>query len=282
MILFNVKFGKLSNENKSEAVDLAEGYMATLLHSGQACGEYYLTWIKGVLNAHVMLSGRNAFATRYHSAWGKQELKKIAAYFGHKPQWVALDDDIPSRNTTWRGAPFLYLFTHAFDRTPPVCRGDNGKPIPSYLLPVSSKTRADMYFWSSSYQDHENIWTASGILEIPTYQQLADPQSELSGQGRDICRIVEKATGVPTYYYLMRYWGRRSGEEDRKCPVCGKIWKHAGEGTKGDTEEYQFWRFDFKCDRCRLVSHLATSYDDERHARIGEFGTKKARTKTSG
>lgn len=31
-----------------------------------------------------------------------------------------------------------------------------------------------------------------------------------------------------------------------------------------------FWQFDFKCDSCRLVSHMAWGDANLRHAKIGE------------
>jgi predicted nucleic acid-binding Zn ribbon protein len=96
---------------------------------------------------------------------------------------------------------------------------------------------------------------------------LADPDSELAQQGRNLCRRIEIGTGIPTYYYLARYWAREKGEEDRLCPGCGNMWKV--EGLKELPE--RFYHFDFRCDNCRLVSHLGVSLDGGNYVRIGEF-----------
>ena len=82
---------------------------------------------------------------------------------------------------------------------------------------------------------------------------------------------VESATGVPTYYYLMRYWGRKVGEENRLCPGCGGAWR-----TEIPPDRVKRFRdFTFQCPKCRLVSHMADSYDDDRHAGIGEWRKPK-------
>jgi len=69
----------------------------------------------------------------------------------------------------------------------------------------------------------------------------------------------------------MRYWGRREKEELRKCPSCGKSWNLPPlKNTK-----FTFYQFPFQCESCRLISHLADSYDDERHAVIGEWSKRR-------
>ena len=144
------------------------------------------------------------------------------------------------------------------------------------MLPVAFEHKEQLYFWQRSYYHHDNIWLGSGALEIGAYRQLADPASELAEHGRDLCREIETATGVPTFYYLMRYWGRLKGEEQRLCPGCGTAWR-----TERSREwPGRFWQFDFNCDRCRLVSHLGVSTDGGRHTRIGEFDEKRKANQT--
>jgi len=148
-----------------------------------------------------------------------------------------------------------------------LCRGDNGKPIPVYRLPGTHEDREAIYFWQRTYHEYNGIWLGCGELEIPVYKQLADPSSELSQKGREICRAVEKAIRIPTYYFLMRYWGRRSGEDERLCPGCGRAWlsRYPTDHPRG------WWQFAFQCHNCRLVSQVADCDEDERHAVIGEY-----------
>ncbi len=271
MILANVIFGSRRGSDPDQLEDVAESYLGAMSHSGQLCGDYFLTWTKGRLNAHVLLAGRAATEPRYHSRYGKRELRKVTATFGREPVWRILDDDAAQRPSTWRGAPFLYLFTNAFDWASPVCRGDGRPPIPVFMLPVAFEHKEQLYFWQRSYYHHDNIWLGSGALEIGAYRQLADPHSELAQHGRDLCREIEAGTGVPTFYYLTRYWGRFRGEEQRLCPACGAAWRT--ERPKESSK--RFWQFDFKCDSCRLISHVGVCIDGGRHPRIGEFNPKR-------
>jgi predicted nucleic acid-binding Zn ribbon protein len=271
MILANVAFGSSSRTGpKDQLEDVAESYLATLLHSGQLCGEYFVTWTRGVLNAHVLLAGPHAHDLRYHSDWGKRELKKVVEAFGKRPVWKMLDDESRRRAASWKGAPFLYLFTHAFDWASPVCRGDGKGRIPIFDLPISFEQKDGLYSWQRSYRDHDRIWLAGGALEIAAYRQLADPESELSRDGRDLCRDLGAATGIPTFHYMMRYWARKNGEGIRKCPGCGGHWR-----ARSDVKRQHFWDFDFRCEKCRLISHEGVSTDGGRHTRIGEFKQNK-------
>jgi len=267
MILSQVKFGRQRKLTKEQLSDIAESYLASLLKTGQICGEYLLAWTDGILNAHLLLSGPDAFRAKNHSQYGKNELAKVREAFAKLPNWIVLDDACPKRPPTWKNAPFLYLFTHEFDSASPVSHGKNGAPIPLYTIPIPFEDKEQLFFWQQSYRSLDNIQLECGALEIVAYRQLADPNSELSQRGRDLCRRIEAGTKVPTYYYLQRYWGRPKGEEDRRCPGCGNGWKV----ERPKELPKRFHQFDFGCENCRLVSHLGVSTDGGRRVRIGEF-----------
>lgn len=265
MILANVTFGSLRGKKRDELEDAVESYLAALFKGGQICGERFLTLTKGKLNAHVLLAAPEAMSLRFHTAWGKRDLAKVVSLFGREPVWKILDDDAGKTSSKWRGAPYLYLFTTWVDWYSPVCRGGGKRPVPLFTLPVSDQIKEDLYGWQKEYRDLDGVWMGSGPVEMPAYRQLADPRSALSEEGRRLCREIESATGLPTFYYLMRYWGRPKGEDERSCPGCGEAWK-ASEPEYGE----RFHQFHFKCEPCRLVSHVGKS-PDGRHARIGEF-----------
>ena len=267
MILHKSTFGPVAKSNRQDAEDVAEGYIGLLLHNGQACGEYFTVLSEGNLVAYVMMQGIQATKRRFHCKYGRKSLNSVTAFFGRPPEWKVVDDEVPARDINWQSAPFLYLFTHVFTWSSSLRRGDNGRPIPIYRLRGRHEDRDAIYSWQGLYRKYDGIWLASGVLEIPVYKQLADPSSELSQKGREICRAVERFTGVPTYYFLMRYWGRRKGQEKRTCPGCGGPWRTDRPLDHPDG----FWEFAFQCHKCRLVSHIADTYEDERHAVIGEY-----------
>jgi predicted nucleic acid-binding Zn ribbon protein len=267
MILAKVNFGRQRELEKRELEDIAESYLISLLKPGQICGEYLMAWTGGILNAHVYLAGPDAFHEQYHSSWGKLELAKVQEAFQQMPEWTVLDDDCPKSTREWKDAPFLYLFTHAFDEASPVSHGGSGRAIPLYTIPVPFEVKEKIYFWQKEYRWFDHFQLGSGVMEIPAYRQMAEPNSELAQKGREQCRQIEAGTGLPTYYYLFRYWGRPKGEADRLCPGCGKAWKvEHPVGLKKP-----FHHFDFRCDPCRLVSHQGDSTDGGWRVRIGEF-----------
>ena len=159
----------------------------------------------------------------------------------------------------------LYLYSSEWNDHPPICHGGTGVPIPTYLFPLDDDVKEKIYYWYSNYAHLISLWF-HGYTEIPSYRQLAEPNSLFAEEGRQLCGIIEKVTGIPTYYHLMRYWGRRKGEEDRRCPLCGGKWFLEDEKERKRIDE-----IDFRCEKCRLVSALANTHDDQRHACIGEY-----------
>ena len=240
-------------------------YLWCLVQAGQIVKEYFVTWVNQQLVAHVGQTGPGAVGLRYHSKYGKEELKKVSDLFGQPPCWSIIDDEIPKRRPTWKGAPSLYLFTAALAKDSCVCRGDGKRPIPIYLLPLKDDIKEDLGRWERDYLAHDELWLSSGALEIPVYRQMAEPTSQLAQLGRGLCQQLEQATGLPTYYYLIRFWGRSKGEEHRSCPGCNRDWSRPHPSGR------PFHEFDFRCEPCRLVSHIGSVSHGARYARIGEF-----------
>src|SRR6476660_9643123 len=220
MILANVTFGSLRGKPREELEDAVESYLSALFKGGQICGQRFMTLTKGKVNAHVLLAAPEAMGLKFHTAWGRKNLAEVVSLFGREPVWKILDDDAGKTSFKWRGAPFLYLFTNAFDWYSPVCRGDlkRSVSVPLFTLPVSDQIKEDLYRWQQSYREHDNVWLGSGALEIPAYRELVDPNSGLSDEGRRLCSEIESGTGIPTFYYLMRYWRKSKAEEERVCP----------------------------------------------------------------
>ncbi len=272
MILHKLIFGLVSKVDRDIAEEYVEYYISALFHNGQACGEYFTVIENGELCAYINLQNIEASLEKYHCEYGNKWLKKIIQLFPSAPVWKIIDDELPVKNLDWNDAPFLYLFASYDECESPIYRGDNGSSIPLYKLAGTHEDREKVYFWQREYRDLDAIWMRCGDLEVPAYKQLATPVSSLSASGKEICEHIENVTGKPTYYYLMRYWGRRSGEETRHCPKCGHDWNHE---INQNSENAAFHQFDFICHNCRLVSHLSVSNEDERHAVIGEWRHSK-------
>ena len=268
MIFYKITFGKCDKDKREEAEDLICEYLAALIHNGQIDINYDVVPWQGQMVAYVNALGLRADRHRFHSEWGRKRLKAIQKYFGQTPVWTCNEDDPPKKLATWKNASFLYLATGLLDYCTSLGIGDDGCPLPYFRLPLTDAEKDDIYCWTAEYRELDAIWIGSGDLEMPAYRLLAEPDSSLSSEGRACCAATEKATGVPTYYYLTRYFGRKDSEEKkRRCPGCGGEW--FVEQPEGNT---QFWHFDFQCKKCRLVSRLACREGDVnlRYAKIGE------------
>ncbi len=269
MIFTQISFGPHAKSQYDDAEFLIHSYLGSLLHNGQIGRHYEIVPWQGQVVAYVNALGLGADRLRSHSCWGKEELKKIEAFFGRSPLWAANEDFPPKYKATWKNAPFLYLMTHFCDDESPLCRGDRNDVIPLFRVPITDQERDNAFYWLTTYRELDNIWIGSRELEMQAYRVLADPDSELSKTGRELCQAIEKATGVPTYYYLMRYHGREFAEEKkRRCPGCGKPWAVKQPKSEDDSKK-TFREFDFQCEKCRLVSHCAPDIN-LRYAKIGE------------
>jgi predicted nucleic acid-binding Zn ribbon protein len=267
MIFYRILFGSYCKHNFDDAEETVDNYLAALAGNGQINKDYTIvSWQKQV-TAYIKAVGLEADQLKSHSAYGKERLKEVENFFKRKPTWYYNEDFPPKQKAVWKNASFLYLFTPSYLPGTPLYRGDNNDAIPLYRVPITDSERESIYLWQQYYRDCDNIWTKNGKLEINAYRMLADPKSELSRRGRELCLAIEKATKTPTYYYLMRFFGRKHKDEaQRKCPGCGNSWK-----VEHAHPQIRFCDFYFQCSHCRLVSHLANGTVNSRYAKIGEY-----------
>jgi hypothetical protein len=220
------------------------------------------TWIGSEFVVTGRMAGLRAERRASHSSWGLKHLATVKAKFGREPVWKIRDDDKPKRNVSWNGAGELVLFTSAVDLDSPVCRTDIREQIPVFILPVEEQVKADIVHWQNDYGLHDQVWLGSGTLEMAAYRELVMPDSDLSQYGRELCKQIEKGTGVPTYYYLMRYYSHPTEEFSRRCPGCGGKWRTDA------AEESAFRNWHFRCKRCRLVANAGVEVN-RRLSKIG-------------
>jgi predicted nucleic acid-binding Zn ribbon protein len=126
-------------------------------------------------------------------------------------------------------------------------------PVPLYRIPYTSwcDTHEDIVNWRRNYQHCDGLQIRCAVGERFGTRQLSRLDSDLSKEGIECCQRVTAVTRRPCYYYLYRYHGRsKKREAKRTCPSCGRGW-----GLK----EAWHGQFDFRCDRCRLLSNIAYS-----------------------
>lgn len=196
----------------------------------------------------------DALDRRYCHRNAVHYLDQIQAWTGSGVEFKLLGQSAHHQGYIFpESSSFYILYGESFS---PVLCGDTRHPIPLYRLPplhAEINSYQDFNVWSEAYESLASLWSLTHWGERYALDKLQNVNSELSKAGRDLCRILEERTGIPTYYYLTnrRQW---SEQQDRrlKCPLCGEDWLVEG-ATFQDF-------IGFKCEKSRLVSHLSSMF----------------------
>jgi predicted nucleic acid-binding Zn ribbon protein len=144
----------------------------------------------------------------------------------------------------------LILYTTYLSNSTPVRCGTCFAPVPLYRLPhTRNEEHLDVLHWASDYRACDTLQMHCTTGERFAELQLYRYDSSLSRQGRGIAAELSKRLRVPVYYFLLTSRGTSDkSERTRVCPSC-----------KGEWLLSQAWHtlFDFRCDRCSLVSNIA-------------------------
>jgi len=242
-----------SSKNAEEVLDKVQGYLAALLHNGQMVGDHTpMAQVSGGYLVTASLPETDALADRFADKWVRKCLRELAAVGVHRPKVTQLGPDPESRSPyKCRKRPFLILFTTFLTASPPLRCGACFDPIALYRVPATNEAgnHQDVLSWQDTYQAMDWLFIGTGPGERFAHDQLSRFDSELSTDGRELARELEKNARVPVYYYLSKHFGRSDqAERKRKCPACGKAWLR---------KEPLHRIFDFQCQRCRLLSNVA-------------------------
>jgi len=128
------------------------------------------------------------------------------------------------------------------------------RPVTLYQIPWQRTPTGELHdmisSWRTDFQACDDLQMNCQTGEKFALREMSNLDSSLSRRGRNICDWITEGMGEPTYYYLHRYRGRSvASERRRKCPSCSGEW----------LLPESLHAFDFKCDRCRLLSRTAIS-----------------------
>jgi predicted nucleic acid-binding Zn ribbon protein len=240
-------------DNEEKALEKVQRCLAALLHNGQIAGEYTpIAKVKGGYVVVASLPEAGALGERVGNKWVRRSLRELVAAGVARPVVTLLGcDPEASRPCRCRKRPFLILFTTFMHDDSPVRCGTCFGPIPLYRLPATSESGnyQDLLWWRDTYQSIDWLFIGTGPGERFAHDQLARFDSQLSKDGRELARKLEKKVRVPVYYYLSKHFGRSDeAERKRRCPSCGRAWLR---------REALHRNFDFQCRRCRLVANVA-------------------------
>jgi predicted nucleic acid-binding Zn ribbon protein len=240
-----------SNGIPDDMSDTAHGYLGALRMNGQIHGREWGIYAFGnQCIATVLTPESDSLAQAFNGQHVKKALTN-AETRGAVINTDMLAKDIEGAQTCRCKNPSGYiLYTTYLSLESPVRCLDCFGSVPLYTFPVMpSGEFYEIICWQSNYQACDSLQMNCTVLEKSTTRQLSDVQSQLSVSGRQHCKTLQSLVGKPFYYYLYRANARSlTSEKKRLCPSCGQPWH---------LEDRLHSIFQFKCDRCRLVSNLA-------------------------
>lgn len=253
MFAVELKFELGAAGKAEDQADAITWLTAALVRNGNLLEEFLVRSAPNRWTVYGITPARNAFRRANWNAIVRKRIGALRSVNLGRPR-VRLLGTVPETATVCRcTAPRgFFLFTTFLHIEPPLrCIGCNGI-VPLYRLPPSATgEHSGLLAWQSNYQACDALQMTSSVGERFGARQMSDPGSELSRSGLAVCRDLKRLTGRPVYYYLYRESTRsHTVELRRKCPSCGGPWR---------LKEPLHAKFDFKCDKCRLLSNIAWS-----------------------
>lgn len=248
---------KTSKGFTEEETDLISDYLSALFHNGQISIEYNIVKTDDCIFAFVSQADSDSLDEKYNSCYAAKDKEKIDSIYEVTFETIGVDI-YASDICTCKNSSYYVLI---MDYISPISCGDCGNIVPIYKIPFIPTYGMDDKFmqedhyheihWLVDYKSIDILWM-SCLADRWTGRQLADPQTQLSKVGREICAKIEKATGKKTYYYLLdqvfshkRYNGKPKSPQ-KQCPLCGVDWR---EENPNESDTFLF------CDNCRLATN---------------------------
>jgi predicted nucleic acid-binding Zn ribbon protein len=244
----------LPTEMSQETVDeLIYDLLPALRNNGQINdSDYQIAFSEGRCVATVLLPALDALEAVHDNKYVAEARMKLEDHDVHGFTVNILGQEIESSSyDPYDRACSYILYCTFLSHDSPLRSGDDFHPIPLYTIP---KNDGDEYWdimrWQANYKACDTLQMGCQVLERAATHEMGDIHSKLSREGITICENITANTGIPTYYYLFRYFARsRAKELERKCPGCGGEW----------LLDEPVHIFDFRCATCRLLSNIAFS-----------------------
>lgn len=241
----------------SEAIDSAVNQLiGCWRNNGQLAGREFPSWMDNDgIHCSSQIPAQNALSLENNSLYADEALSRLADL---KAAPVITDkgpcpeSDGPCRCAARQS---LILYTNFVSMESPARCGDCFRPIPLYTFGAPKDTDYfDVLAWEADYKACDTLQMGCSVGERFGERQLYEHDSPLNRQAGAIARRLEKLTGVPTYTYLMKSRGKTLGAEQRRpCPRCGGAWR---------MRKPRHDRFDFCCEKCRLIANIAWNVRD--------------------
>lgn len=252
MYLAELTFKIIADTDFNQSETAIRNYIEALIFNGQVLGrEFPTAWQQHSFTSRVVLPAENALQRRYHSDRGIAAQQLLAAAGLAYPQVKVLGMDLMSQHTDpCQQADFYILYSRFSDTCSPLRCGADLAPVPLYQLSSPNEDHEQLIRWQLQYQALDEIqMQQSRVLFKTAERSMQQLHSELNSQGRRLARQLANQNNIKVYYALYSGSSKHCELESQKCcPGCGGSWR---------LTEPLLQLFDFKCDRCYLLSNIA-------------------------
>lgn len=243
-----------SQADKNLLVDEFNYLLSTFYKNGQIEKQNLDCFIAdNFIKSYVTTLDKNSLNKKYRNEYTNKQLIKIEKLCEAKIQHKIIGTSVDNfkGSCKCKNHSFFILYTHLFDNSSPVICGTCFKVKPLYTLSLDEKTLYEILSWQDNYKSCDTLQLQSTVGEQWATKQMTEHNSQLSRQGLELCSKIKNTTGVSTFYYLFNY-RKIKLEKDRlrKCPSCNSPWLLEKQLNK---------LYDFKCDKCELISSLTSN-----------------------
>ncbi len=227
--------------------------ISELSRSGQIMGGESSYFTENEIICYPNTLEMDSLDTKYNNKWVDLRIKNLEDWCNAELRTEFVGEHIPLSNDVCKCNTHdsYVLFTTFLKENSPVICGSCGSPVPVYRInELTDKDQYDIQSWEGDYISCDNLNMGCSVGEKWAIKQMSDATSQLSKSGLKVCSRIAEITEVPVYYYLFNY-RRISIVKDklRRCPTCNGKWL---------LQERWLGLYDFKCDKCKLVSSLSS------------------------
>jgi predicted nucleic acid-binding Zn ribbon protein len=241
-----------TDKNKDELTDEFSLLMSFYRSSGQTQGKIEPVYVQDdKIICTPFTIEENALDQKNNNFYVDTQTKKIEALCNSSLQFETLG----KTHESYDGAcacdtsDFYILTIHSLTIESPLTCGNCNRTVPLYKTPAyDDHGYMPILNWETNYISCDNLQMNCQVGESWALDQMQELNSELSTQGRNICKKIEELTQIPTYYFLYDYKEYTKDQSSLPCPSCSEAWA---------MKEQLHDLYDFKCDACRVMSMIS-------------------------